>query len=89
VRGGSLTEVLGPSVAFPEACIAFVTRVLLEGLAFLHAQRRLHRDIKSDNVLLGSKGEVKLADFGFATQLTQQEEQRKSVIGTPFWMAVR
>jgi len=71
VRGGSLTEVLGPSVAFPEACIAFVTRVLLEGLAFLHAQRRLHRDIKSDNVLVDFDGTVKIADFGFAVGLVR------------------
>jgi hypothetical protein len=87
VRGGSLTEALGPSVAFPEACVAFVTRVLLEGLAFLHAQRRLHRDIKSDNVLVDFDGTVKIADFGFAVGLTEEANKRKSVVGTPFWMA--
>jgi hypothetical protein len=72
VRGGSLTEVLGPSVAFPEACVAYVTRVLLEGLAFLHTQRRLHRDIKSDNVLVDFDGTVKIADFGFAVGLVRR-----------------
>ena len=43
-------------------------------------------DIKSDNILLDSQGHVKLADFGFAVYL-QENTQRKSVVGTPFWMA--
>ena len=78
---------LGPTVPFPEACIAFVTRVLLEGLAFLHTQKRLHRDIKSDNVLVDFNGSVKIADFGFAVGLSEEADKRKSVVGTPFWMA--
>jgi serine/threonine protein kinase len=32
-------------------------------------------------------GEVKLADFGFSVQLASATERRKSVIGTPYWMA--
>ena len=43
-------------------------------------------DIKSDNILLDSQGHVKLADFGFAVHL-QENTQRNSVVGTPFWMA--
>ena len=87
VHGGTLTEVLGPSVPFPERCVAYVTRVLLEGLAFLHEQKRLHRDIKSDNVLVDFSGDVKIADFGFAVALSAELNKRKSVVGTPFWMA--
>lgn len=43
-------------------------------------------DIKSDNILINGNGEVKLADFGFAVRVTSQNEQRKSKVGTPFWM---
>jgi serine/threonine protein kinase len=37
--------------------------------------------------LLGADGSVKMADFGFAAQLTAKKNQRHTVIGTPYWMA--
>jgi len=87
VHGGTLTEVLGPTIDFPEAHIAFVCKQMLMGLAYLHRQHRLHRDIKSDNILVGFNGAVKLADFGFAVGLTEEQDKRRSVVGTPYWMA--
>ena len=60
---------------------------MLKGLQALHERKQLHRDLKSDNVLLNLKGEVKIADFGFAIQLTKGHLNRKSVVGTPAWMA--
>ena len=59
----------------------------MTGLAFLHSQGYIHRDIKSDNILMNSKGEVKLADFGYCAKLTQEKAKRTSVVGTPYWMA--
>ena len=87
VHGGTLTEVLGPTIAFPEPAIAFVCRQVLMGLAYLHRQHRLHRDIKSDNLLVGFSGAVKIADFGFAAGLSEEQDKRRSVVGTPYWMA--
>ena len=52
VPGSSLTNCLGPRVDFPEACIAYVCREVLQGLQLMHSMHRLHRDIKSDNVLV-------------------------------------
>lgn len=87
--GGSLTGVLEqfPQLQLTEPQIAYVCLETLKALSYIHSLHRLHRDIKSDNILLGDGGEVKLADFGFATQLTHKQNQRNTVIGTPYWMA--
>lgn len=44
---------------------------ILLGLLPLHQHKQIHRDLKSDNVLIDQKGQIKVADFGFAIQLTK------------------
>ncbi|EGC36783.1 hypothetical protein DICPUDRAFT_31335, partial [Dictyostelium purpureum] len=87
--GGCLTEILEQfnTVKLNESQIAFVCAETLKGLAYVHSQHRIHRDIKSDNILLGSDGSVKLADFGYAAQLTKSKQKRVTIVGTPYWMA--
>ena len=53
----------------------------------MHSQFRIHRDIKSDNILLSTDGSIKLSNLGHAAQLTVEKSRRTTVIGTPSWMA--
>jgi len=89
MAGGCLTDILEQfdSIQMTEQMIAHVCLQTLEGLKYIHSLHRIHRDIKSDNILLGAKGEVKLADFGYAAQLTEQKSKRNTIVGTPYWMA--
>ncbi|XP_059692950.1 serine/threonine-protein kinase PAK 3-like [Haemorhous mexicanus] len=84
--GGSLADVVSMR-RMAAGHIATVCRECLQGLAFLHANQVIHRDIKSDNILLGRDGSVKLADFGLCALLSPEQRKRRSMVGTPCWMA--
>ena len=86
MEGGSLTDVID-ACKMTEPQVACITLQSLRGLEHLHQQNIIHRDIKSDNVLMDSQGRVKITDFGFCAKLTEDRGKRATMVGTPYWMA--
>lgn len=70
-----------------EPQIRYICHELCQGLAFLHSNKVIHRDLKAGNVLLTLGGEVKIADFGVSAKNKHTLQKRDSFIGTPYWMA--
>jgi len=86
LEGGALTDIV-TNVRMSEEQIATVCKMCLKALAYLHSQGVIHRDIKSDSILLAADGNVKLSDFGFCAQVSSELPKRKSLVGTPYWMS--
>ncbi|XP_010880499.5 LOW QUALITY PROTEIN: serine/threonine-protein kinase PAK 5 [Esox lucius] len=86
LEGGALTDIV-THTRMNEEQIATVCVSVLRSLSYLHTQGVIHRDIKSDSILLTSDGRIKLSDFGFCAQVSKEVPKRKSLVGTPYWMA--
>ncbi|KAJ3272568.1 Protein kinase [Terramyces sp. JEL0728] len=84
--GGTLTEIM-EQVQLTEPFIATICKESTKGLKYLHDCEIIHRDIKSDNILLGTDGAVKVTDFGYSAKLTNERNKRATMLGTAYWMA--
>ncbi|KAJ2650292.1 Protein kinase of the Mitotic Exit Network [Coemansia sp. RSA 1250] len=82
-EGGSLQNILSKFSKFPENLVGVYVSQILDGLAYLHSNAILHRDIKPGNILLLKDGIVKLADFGVA----RIQNGLNTVVGSPYWIA--
>ncbi|RDY14103.1 Mitogen-activated protein kinase kinase kinase NPK1, partial [Mucuna pruriens] len=88
MAGGSLADVahkFGGSL--DEKVVRIYTREILHGINHLHQHGIVHCDLKCNNVLLGSSGNIKLADFGCAKRVKDLANSWQSIGGTPLWMA--
>lgn len=86
MENGSLAQFIKKFGSLSETLVAMYITQVLRGLAYLHEQGVLHRDVKGANILTTKDGLVKLADFGVAIKLNETQKAN-SVVGSPYWMA--
>uniref|UniRef100_A0A3Q3VK29 Dual specificity mitogen-activated protein kinase kinase 2 n=1 Tax=Mola mola TaxID=94237 RepID=A0A3Q3VK29_MOLML len=84
--GGSLDQVLKEAGRMPEEILGKVSIAVLRGLAYLRDKHQImHRDVKPSNILVNSRGEIKLCDFGVSGQLI--DSMANSFVGTRSYMS--
>eukprot|EP01125_Pyxidicula_operculata_P005358 TRINITY_DN191_c1_g2_i1.p1 TRINITY_DN191_c1_g2~~TRINITY_DN191_c1_g2_i1.p1 ORF type:complete len:302 (+),score=51.40 TRINITY_DN191_c1_g2_i1:2274-3179(+) len=90
MNGGSLFDVIDESkdsgVYLKERHIAYICKEILLGLIYLHGMGYIHRDLKSDNILLSLNGDVKISDLGSSCK-NGVNLKNTVVAGTPYWMS--
>ncbi|KAH8840477.1 hypothetical protein MCOR27_007562 [Pyricularia oryzae] len=89
ISGGSIGSCLRKNGKFEESVVQSLTRQTLSGLAYLHREGILHRDLKADNILLDVDGTAKISDFGISkkTDNIYGNDKSNSMQGSVFWMA--
>ncbi|KTW27293.1 hypothetical protein T552_02276 [Pneumocystis carinii B80] len=89
VSGGSIGRCIRKYGKIDQPTIQLFTRQILEGLTYLHSQGILHRDLKTDNILLDVDGICKISDFGISKKSKEvyDNDSNMSMQGTIFWMA--
>ena len=83
----SLNELLRRRKRLHELEVQCYTLQIINALKYLHAHRIIHRDLKLGNLFLNDKMEVKLGDFGLATKLDFDGEKKRTICGTPNYIA--
>ncbi|KAG8643834.1 serine/threonine-protein kinase BLUS1 isoform X10 [Manihot esculenta] len=92
MAGGSCLHILKAVYpdGFEEVVIATILREVLKGLEYLHHHGHIHRDVKAGNILMDSRGAIKLGDFGVSACMFDsgdRQRMRNTFVGTPCWMA--
>ncbi|XP_068664181.1 mitogen-activated protein kinase kinase 9-like [Aristolochia californica] len=84
---GTLESLVQQSGTLPEDVLASVAKQVLQGLNYLHGLKIVHRDIKPSNLLVNSKMEVKISDFGVSKIMVRRLETCASYVGTNAYMS--
>jgi serine/threonine protein kinase len=84
--GGDLLNYVRKRRKLKEDVAKHIFRQIIEGLGYCHSKSIVHRDIKLDNILLDSEGEVKICDFG-VSKIVKKGEIMTEQCGTPAYIA--
>ena len=83
----SLNELLKRRKTLTEIEVQCYTMQIIKALKYLHSHRIIHRDLKLGNLFISDKMELKVGDFGLATKLEFDGERKRTVCGTPNYIA--
>lgn len=86
-RKRSMMELHKRRKALSECETRYFMKQILDGVFYLHQHRIIHRDLKLGNLFLNDELQVKIGDFGLATKLEHDGERKKTVCGTPNYIA--
>jgi serine/threonine protein kinase len=83
----TLNDLLRKKRRFSEPEALYYMYDLIMGVKYLHRHRVLHRDLKLGNLFLDEQMKLKIGDFGLAAQLEHEGEKKKTICGTPNYIA--
>nr|XP_017022216.2 cGMP-dependent protein kinase, isozyme 1 isoform X1 [Drosophila kikkawai] len=84
--GGDVWTVMSKRQYFDEKTAKFIAGCVVEAFDYLHSHQFIYRDLKPENLMLGTDGYCKLVDFGFA-KFVRQNEKTNTFAGTPEYVA--
>jgi len=83
----TLNELLKRRKKLTELEVQCYSNQIIKALKYLHSHRVIHRDLKLGNLFISEKMEIKVGDFGLATKLEFDGERKRTVCGTPNYIA--
>ncbi|XP_016940545.3 cGMP-dependent protein kinase 1 isoform X2 [Drosophila suzukii] len=84
--GGDVWTVMSKRQYFDEKTAKFIAGCVVEAFDYLHSHNFIYRDLKPENLMLGTDGYCKLVDFGFA-KFVRHNEKTNTFAGTPEYVA--
>nr|XP_020451431.1 serine/threonine-protein kinase PLK3 [Monopterus albus] len=83
----SLAHIWKARHTLTEPEVRYYLRQIISGLKYLHSKGILHRDLKLGNFFVNENMELRLGDFGLAAKLETVEQSKKTICGTPNYLA--
>uniref|UniRef100_A0A7S1BAX8 Serine/threonine-protein kinase PLK n=1 Tax=Corethron hystrix TaxID=216773 RepID=A0A7S1BAX8_9STRA len=83
----SMNELIKRRKRLIEPEVVYYMKQLITGLSYMHSNNVIHRDLKLGNLFLGKGLTLKLGDLGLATKLSHSGERKKTICGTPNYIA--
>eukprot|EP01125_Pyxidicula_operculata_P016776 TRINITY_DN5802_c0_g1_i1.p1 TRINITY_DN5802_c0_g1~~TRINITY_DN5802_c0_g1_i1.p1 ORF type:complete len:608 (-),score=115.26 TRINITY_DN5802_c0_g1_i1:71-1894(-) len=83
LEGGTLSQA-ARLYKFNDQQISFITLEILKGVSYLHSRKLVHRDLKSSNIMLSIRGDVKIIDMGLCADFS--DGPRTALLGSPYWI---